>query len=97
MTRQPFMCLVIVCCSTLLGPSVCMADPAEDEAAIRKSDAAYIEAYNKHDAKALAALWSPEAVYVDPDTGDEAVGAKRSRKSLPTPLLILRMPNLKLR
>jgi uncharacterized protein (TIGR02246 family) len=34
----------------------------------------YVEADNKHDAKAVAALWSPEAVYIDPDTGDEIVG-----------------------
>jgi uncharacterized protein (TIGR02246 family) len=65
----------IVCIvSTLLGGQPSRADQAEDEAAIRRSDAAYVEAYNKHDAKALAAFWSPEAVYVDPDTGEEAVG-----------------------
>ena len=50
------------------------ADQAEDEAAIRKNDEAYVAAYNKQDAKAVADLWSPEAVYVDPETGDEAVG-----------------------
>ena len=51
-----------------------MADQVDDEAAIRKNDEAYIEAYNKHDAKALAALWSPDAVYMDPDTGEAAIG-----------------------
>jgi uncharacterized protein (TIGR02246 family) len=50
------------------------ADLADDEAAIRKNDEVYAEAYNKHDAKAVAALWSSEAVYVDPDTGKESVG-----------------------
>src|SRR5262245_65081390 len=63
-----------------LSPEACRADQAEDEAAIRKSDEAYIEAYNKQDAKALAALWSPEAVYVDPETGDEAVGREEIEK-----------------
>src|SRR5262249_12360474 len=57
-----------------IAPAISRADQAADEAAIRKSDAAYVEAYNKEDAKALAALWSPEAVYVDPETGEEAVG-----------------------
>lgn len=45
-----------------------------DEAAIRAAGAAFIEAYNAGDAKKLAALWSPEAIYVDPLTGEETVG-----------------------
>jgi uncharacterized protein (TIGR02246 family) len=60
--------------------NVCRADQAEDEAAIRKSDEAYVEAYNKRDAKALAALWSPEAVYIDPETGNEFVGREEIEK-----------------
>src|SRR3954453_2760466 len=60
--------------------NVCRANHADDEAAIRKSDDAYVEAYNKQDAKALAALWSPEAVYVDPETGDGAVGREEIEK-----------------
>lgn len=57
--------------------SVSAADPeprAADEAAIRKSVEAYVAAFNQGDAKALAALWSPEAVYANPVTGEEAVG-----------------------
>ncbi len=49
-------------------------DPAADEAAIRKADEAYVKAFNKHDAKALADAWSPEAVYLNRVTGDEVVG-----------------------
>jgi uncharacterized protein (TIGR02246 family) len=56
------------------------ADQGEDEAAIRKSDEAYVEAYNKRDAKALAALWSPEAVYTDPETGENFVGREEIEK-----------------
>jgi uncharacterized protein (TIGR02246 family) len=63
-----------------MGPHVCLADQADDEAAIRKNDEAYVEAYNKHDAKALAALWSPEAVYVDPETDKQAVGREEIEK-----------------
>src|SRR6187431_969048 len=74
MTRVRFARVVVACFASCLALNICYADQAEDEAAIRKSDEAYVEAYNKQDAKALAALWSPEAVYVDPETGDEAVG-----------------------
>ena len=35
---------------------------AEDEGASRKAVEAYVAAFNAGDAKALAALWSPEAV-----------------------------------
>jgi uncharacterized protein (TIGR02246 family) len=49
-------------------------EPSADEAAIRKADAAYVQAFNKHDAKALADAWSPEAVYLNRVTGGEVVG-----------------------
>ena len=49
-------------------------EPAGDEAVIRKADEAYVQAFNKHDAKALADAWSPEAVYLNRVTGDEFVG-----------------------
>ena len=50
------------------------AEPSADEAAIRKADQAYVQAFNKHDAKALADAWSPEAVYLNRVTGAEVVG-----------------------
>jgi uncharacterized protein (TIGR02246 family) len=50
------------------------ADQTEDENAIRKSGTTYVEAFNKQDAKAIAALWSPNAVYTNPRTGEEVVG-----------------------
>jgi uncharacterized protein (TIGR02246 family) len=49
-------------------------DAATDEAAIRKSDDAYVQAFNKKDAKALADLWSPDAVYLNRSTGEEVTG-----------------------
>ena len=48
--------------------------PPNDEAAIRAADAAYVQAFNAQDAKALAALWSPEAVYTNPLSGEQVVG-----------------------
>jgi uncharacterized protein (TIGR02246 family) len=50
------------------------AKPSNDEAAIRKVDDAYVQAFNQHDAKALADYWSPEAVYLNRITGAEVVG-----------------------
>ena len=80
MKKKQFTRVLLVCCMSCFVSNACRADQAEDEAAIRKSDDAYVEAYNKHDAKALAALWSPEAVYVDPETGEEAVGREEIEK-----------------
>jgi len=50
------------------------SDQSADEAAIRKAAASYAEAFNKHDPKALADQWSPDAVYLNRTTGEEAVG-----------------------
>ena len=50
------------------------SDQAANEAAIRKMAASYVEAFNKHDAKALADHWSPDAVYLNRTTGEEVVG-----------------------
>jgi len=47
---------------------------AEDEAAIRKAVESYVAAFNQGDAKALAGLWSPEAVYTNPMSGEQVVG-----------------------
>lgn len=47
---------------------------AADEAKIRKAVESYVAAYNQGDAKALAAFWSPEAVYTNPVSGEQVVG-----------------------
>ena len=80
MKKKQFMRVLLVCCMSCFVSNVCRADQAEEEAAIRKNDDAYVEAYNKHDAKALAEMWSPEAVYVDPETGEEAIGREEIEK-----------------
>ena len=71
----------IVLCLLVLGGAVVNwsfagqpGEPSADEAAIRKADEAYVKAFNKHDAKALADAWSPEAVYLNRVTGAEVVG-----------------------
>ncbi len=50
------------------------SDQSADEAAIRKMAASYVQAFNKHDAKAVAEHWSPDAVYLNRSTGEEVVG-----------------------
>ena len=95
MKTKQFTHLLLVCCMSCFVSNACRADQADDEAAIRKSDEAYIAAYNKQDAKALAAMWSPEAVYVDPETGEKAVGRERSKRSLPKRSKLRRTPNWK--
>jgi uncharacterized protein (TIGR02246 family) len=47
---------------------------AADEAAIRKAVEAYVAAFNQGDAKALAAMWSSEAVHTNPLSGEQVVG-----------------------
>jgi uncharacterized protein (TIGR02246 family) len=50
------------------------ADTSADEEAIRECVAKYVEAYNRRDSKTMASCWSPEAVYMDPETGEGIVG-----------------------
>lgn len=47
---------------------------AAEEAAIRKAVESYVTAFNQGNAKALAALWSPQAVYTNPLSGAQVTG-----------------------
>src|SRR5437868_8741177 len=67
---------------------------AADEAAIRKAAASYAEAFNKHDAKAVADQWSPDAVYLNRTTGEEAVGREAIAQQFVD--LFKEQPNVKL-
>jgi uncharacterized protein (TIGR02246 family) len=72
--RRALLCLL---CSTAFSSQSWGQQPAgqsADEAAIRKAAASYVEAFNKHDAQALAEHWSPEAVYTNRSTGEEVIG-----------------------
>jgi uncharacterized protein (TIGR02246 family) len=73
-------CLAVLWCAFSLAPQRSRADQADDDALIRKNAEAYVVAYNNRDAKALAAMWSPEAVYMDPSTGEAAVGREAIEK-----------------
>lgn len=62
------------------GSVVAAADQAADEAAIRENVQKYVEAYNRRDSKTMASMWSPEAVYMDPTTGEGVVGREEIAK-----------------
>ena len=66
--------LCVVIAVTSAAPAWLFAGQAEEEAAIRASVAAYVDAFNRGDAKAIAAQWMPDAVYSNPMTGDEVTG-----------------------
>lgn len=53
---------------------------AADEAAIRRAVEAYVTAFNNADARALAAMWAPEAVYSNPITNEEVTGREGIEK-----------------
>jgi uncharacterized protein (TIGR02246 family) len=79
--RQFFRSLVALSLGWLgLSGGVALAGQAEDEAAIRQSVESYTAAFNKQDAKTLAAHWSPEAVYTNPVSGEEVTGREAIEK-----------------
>jgi uncharacterized protein (TIGR02246 family) len=49
-------------------------DATAEEAAIRANAEEYVESYNRRDSKTMASMWSPDAVYMDPTTGEGVVG-----------------------
>ena len=59
-----------------------LADQAADEATIRANAAKYVELYNRRDSKSMAAMWSPDAVYINDETGEKAVGPEAIAKQL---------------
>lgn len=50
------------------------AKPDADANAVRDTLKAYGTAFNKNDAQGVAALWAPQGVYVDHETGERTVG-----------------------
>jgi len=56
------------------------AEQSDDRAVIEKAVASYVEAFNRHDAKALAALWSPEGVYISRLSGEQVIGRESLEK-----------------
>lgn len=65
-----------------LAACAARADQAADEAAIRANCEKYVQLYNRRDAKSMAGMWSPDAVYTDATTGESAVGRDAIAKQL---------------
>jgi uncharacterized protein (TIGR02246 family) len=61
--------------------SAAQQEPAPDEAAIRQAVQLYVEAYNRGDAAAVAALWSDDGEYVSP-SGESFRGRKKIEAAL---------------
>lgn len=66
----------------LATASLTFADQAAEEATIRANAAKYVESYNRRDSRTMASMWSPEAVYIDDETGEKAVGHDAIAKQL---------------
>lgn len=90
--------LSLLCCGAVFSSPAWGQPPAgqaADEAAIRQGAASYVEAFNRHDPQALANHWSPDAVYLNRTTGEEAVG--RAAISQQFAALFKAQPQLKLK
>lgn len=55
-------------------------DLSADEAAIRANCDKYVESYNRRDSQTMANMWSPDAVYVDPVSGEQILGRDNIKK-----------------
>jgi uncharacterized protein (TIGR02246 family) len=67
-------------CAIRSGIPLQAAEPDPEEAAITKTAEAFVEAFQKGDAKAVAAFWTPDGDYVD-DTGRVFKGREAIEKT----------------
>lgn len=74
MRCTPFLLVVVVATLADALHAQQASNESADESVIRGAAASYVEAFNKHDAQAIAAHWSPDAVYLNRTTGEEVVG-----------------------
>lgn len=74
MRRNSWLLVVLAVTGTTAAFGQAPSDFTANEAAIRATAASYVEAFNKHDSQAVADHWSPDAVYLNHNTGEEVVG-----------------------
>jgi uncharacterized protein (TIGR02246 family) len=74
--------LAMMSCSLAAAIAADPVSQADEDAAIRKAVEAYVQAFNKGDAKAVAAMWSPEAVYINPLSDEHVVGREAIEKQM---------------
>lgn len=73
--------------TTLVVTTFWMADPVAlqaDESALKQLLAGYTEAFNKHDAKAVASFWTEKCVHIDRQTGERTEGRQAIEEDLKT-------------
>lgn len=95
MTRVLTFCVLVLC--GLVSPRTfgqATETSSADEAAVRETGTAYVAAFNKHDAEALAAFWSTDAVYTNRISGEKVVGRPAIAEQFKT--LFAAQPELKL-
>jgi uncharacterized protein (TIGR02246 family) len=78
--KRAIMTAVMLTWSVTSATGVEQNPQSAEEAAIRKAVESYVTSFNKGDAKALAQMWSPEAVYTNPISGEQVVGAEEIEK-----------------
>jgi len=85
-------CLVVGWCNALTASA---EEGNTAKAAIEKAVQSYVAAFNAGDAKALAALWSPEGVYTSRLSGDQVVGREALEKDFAALFVHLKGAKLK--
>ena len=73
--KPTYLVALVISCVICTVSSALAADLEAERASIEKAIESYKAAFNARDAKALAAHWSPDAVYINPLTGDQVEGA----------------------
>lgn len=63
-------------------PSTPASAPKGDAAAIESFIRGYIDAFNKNQAEAVTAFWTPQCEYVDRETGERTVGREAIRADM---------------
>ena len=56
------------------------APAADDTIAVQQAMAAYVEAFNRHDAETLVSFWTPTGTYVNKETGERSSGREALAK-----------------
>ena len=72
--------LILIAAVGLAACSQAQQNEKADEKAIQNAIQAYQEAYNQQDAAKLSALWSSDATYINPLTGESAEGREAIEK-----------------
>ena len=86
MKHMTFAFLIMAGCLTSAPAAENEAQPADanpqtvNTVAIQKAVDSYVAAFNQGDAKKLASLWSPEAVYTNPLSGEQVTGREAIEK-----------------